>query len=163
MQQYEKNHNSDRPTEKLNRSLFVFCAFKLRIKQIHLLCRNWINVFKESKSRWKLISTLKTLKCQTLWTSSQCITGRRCPGHEVSQSFTSARVYVRPQRARTWQPRTARTNPVVAPSCFSRDGFDLLYDVHIFRGDETDLEWDIDANGWINGFYRQKCWKKSIM
>lgn len=41
----------------------------------------------------------KVVKCQTLLTGRQRITGRRCPGHEVSPSVTSARVDIRPRRA----------------------------------------------------------------
>lgn len=41
----------------------------------------------------------KVVKCQTLLTGRQRITGRRSSGHEVSPSVTSARVDIRPRRA----------------------------------------------------------------
>lgn len=44
------------------------------------------------------VNALKVVKCQTLLTGRQRITGRRCSGHEVSPSVTSARVDIRPPR-----------------------------------------------------------------
>lgn len=72
----------------------------------------------------------KVVKCQTLLTGRQRITGRRCSGHEVSPSVTSVRVDSRPRR--TWLRLIARFTPFLAPSCWF-EALTRARDVQIFR------------------------------